>query len=319
MGDAVCATIARCVPQGFRRDGSARPRASATSKHPERRHARRSRRSGAKQQTLARVLVDRPLTRIEYRVPRLARRARTLRGAARHCRHITRQGAVDRLLERPHSLQPQPALRRMARRRDERPRPRLLDKRATSVRVLIETSTHAAVLLSATQIELLNAPSLRTSRISTGSAPTCSIARRRSPRSSRGCATLRSRDARWRRCCSTRASLQGWATTFAATSSMRQGCAMTMRPADFPRMRWRVSPARSSELPRQSFAPAARRMMRRSSESSGPRAFPIEAIGASSSTAAKGCLLDLWHARSVASTSAVEGSISARAVSPTGV
>ncbi|HVE48189.1 MAG TPA: endonuclease VIII [Casimicrobiaceae bacterium] len=108
---------------------------------------------------LARILVDQPLTRIEYRVPALARRARTLSGsrvtnATSHGKamliewsnglthyshnqlygewHVTRTDALELLLA----------------------------KREPSIRVVIATIDNAAVLLSATNIELLTAREL---------------------------------------------------------------------------------------------------------------------------------------------------------------
>lgn len=104
---------------------------------------------------LARVLVDKPLVRVEYRVPRLARRARTLRGA--HVSSVTSHGKAlliawsNGLTHFSHN-QLYGEWRIMAKARLQS----LLDARAPSVRVLIETATHAAVLLSATQIELLD-------------------------------------------------------------------------------------------------------------------------------------------------------------------
>lgn len=108
---------------------------------------------------LARVLVDRPLTRIEYRVPRLARRARTLRRA--QVTSVTSHGkalliAYSNGLTHYSHNQLYGEWRVVAASRLDR----LLDKRAPSVRVLLETSTHAAVLLSATQIDLLTAAEL---------------------------------------------------------------------------------------------------------------------------------------------------------------
>jgi endonuclease-8 len=109
--------------------------------------------------SLARVLVDRPLTRIEYRVPRLARRARALLGA--HVTSVTSHGkalliAYSTGLTHYSHNQLYGEWRVVAASRLDR----LLDERAPSVRVLLATSTHAAVLLSATQIELLNASEL---------------------------------------------------------------------------------------------------------------------------------------------------------------
>lgn len=108
---------------------------------------------------LARVLVDRPLVRIEYRVPRLARRARTLREA--QVTNVTSRGkalliAFSNGLTHYSHNQLYGKWRVVTLGRLER----LLDKHAPSVRVLLETSAHAALLLSATQIELLNAAEL---------------------------------------------------------------------------------------------------------------------------------------------------------------
>lgn len=110
-------------------------------------------------EALARILVDQPLVRIEYRVPRLARRARTLRGA--QITDVTSHGKAlliaysNGLTHYSHNQLYGKwrvvTVGRLA---------RLLDKRAPSVRVLLETTTHAAVLLSATQIELLTAAEL---------------------------------------------------------------------------------------------------------------------------------------------------------------
>src|SRR5918993_4606368 len=108
---------------------------------------------------LARVLVDKPLIRIEYRVPRLARRARTLRDA--QVTDVTSRGKAlliawsNGLTHYSHN-QLYGEWRIVAMKHVQR----LLDKRAPSVRVLIQTATHAAVLLSATQIELLTASEL---------------------------------------------------------------------------------------------------------------------------------------------------------------
>jgi endonuclease-8 len=108
---------------------------------------------------LARVLVDRPLLRVEYRVPRLKHRARALRGT--NVTDVRSQGKAllidysNGLTHYSHNqLYGEWRVISVAR------LGRLLDERATSVRVLLETSTHAAVLLSATQIELLNAAEL---------------------------------------------------------------------------------------------------------------------------------------------------------------
>ena len=103
---------------------------------------------------IADAIVDEPLVRIEYRVPRLARRARTLRNAT--VTSVWSRGKAmliaysnglthyshNQLYGKWRVL----AVARLA---------RLLDRRERSVRVVLQTATHAAVLLSATQIELL--------------------------------------------------------------------------------------------------------------------------------------------------------------------
>lgn len=108
---------------------------------------------------LARVLVDEPLIRIEYRVPRLARRARALRGAT--ITSVTSHGkamliAYSNGLTHYSHNQLYGKWRVVAAGRLER----LLEQRGPSVRVLLQTATHAGVLLSATQIELLTAAEL---------------------------------------------------------------------------------------------------------------------------------------------------------------
>ena len=60
---------------------------------------------------LGRVLTRRALIHVEYRIPRLARKARALRGAKVKRVYTLRQGTPDRVRSRPHALQPQPALR----------------------------------------------------------------------------------------------------------------------------------------------------------------------------------------------------------------
>lgn len=110
--------------------------------------------------TLARVLVGAPRVRIEYHVPRLAARAATLRGARVDA--VTSHGkalliAYSNGLTHYSHNQLYGAWRVLDVRRAER----LPEKRAASVRVRLETATHAAVLLSATQIELLTPSELR--------------------------------------------------------------------------------------------------------------------------------------------------------------
>jgi endonuclease VIII len=110
---------------------------------------------------LAQALVARPLTRIEYRVPRLARRARTLEGAS--VLSVTSHGKAmliaystglthyshNQLYGSWHVVTPA----RLA---------TLQARRAASMRVVIATAEAAAVLMSATRIELLTERELAT-------------------------------------------------------------------------------------------------------------------------------------------------------------
>jgi endonuclease VIII len=103
---------------------------------------------------IAEAIVERPLVRIEYRVPRLVRRARTLRGAS--VTSVSSRGKAmliaysNGLTHYSHNQLYGTwrvlAVARLA---------RLLEQRQPSIRVVLQTATHAAVLLSATQIELL--------------------------------------------------------------------------------------------------------------------------------------------------------------------
>jgi endonuclease-8 len=103
---------------------------------------------------IAQAIVDRVLVRIDYRVPRLARRARALRGAT--VTSVSSRGKAmliaysnglthyshNQLYGKWRVL----TIGRLA---------RLLERRERSIRVILQTETHAAVLLSATQIEIL--------------------------------------------------------------------------------------------------------------------------------------------------------------------
>lgn len=105
-------------------------------------------------EALARVLVDRPIARIDYRVPRLARRARSLRAAqitavASHGKALLiaySNGLTHFSHNQLYGKWRVVAVARLH---------KLEEARASSIRVVIETGTHAAVLLSATAIELL--------------------------------------------------------------------------------------------------------------------------------------------------------------------
>jgi endonuclease-8 len=105
-------------------------------------------------QAIAAALVGVPLVRLEYRVPRLAQRARKLRGA--HVTSVTSHGKAllirysKRLTHYSHNqlygkwrIGPVEQIGKLEARRER------------SIRVLLATATDAAVLLSATQIELL--------------------------------------------------------------------------------------------------------------------------------------------------------------------
>lgn len=105
-------------------------------------------------EAIAQAIASKPLERIEYRIPRLARRARTLRGAT--VTHVSSHGKAllirysNGLTHYSHN-QLYGKWRVLAVGR----LPRLLERRERSVRVVLQTSTHVAVLLSATQVELL--------------------------------------------------------------------------------------------------------------------------------------------------------------------
>ncbi|HVF64678.1 MAG TPA: endonuclease VIII [Casimicrobiaceae bacterium] len=108
---------------------------------------------------LARILVDEPLVRVEYRVPRLAPRARMLENA--QVKSVTSHGKAmliawsNGLTHYSHNqlygkwrVVTAPRL------------PRLLERHERSIRVVLSTADDAAALLSATQIELLTAREL---------------------------------------------------------------------------------------------------------------------------------------------------------------
>lgn len=105
-------------------------------------------------EAIAAAIVGEPLVRIEYRVPRLERRARTLRKASvtsvsSHGKAMLiaySSGLTHYSHNQLYGKWRVVATSRLA---------RLLERRAPSIRVVLETSTQAAVLLSATQIELL--------------------------------------------------------------------------------------------------------------------------------------------------------------------
>jgi endonuclease-8 len=104
---------------------------------------------------LGRVLVGATLARLEYRVPRLAAKARRLRGA--RIVSATSRGkalllAWDAGLVHYSHNQLYGEWRVVPVRR----LPALLEPRQASVRVILATTTHAAVLLSATDIDLLS-------------------------------------------------------------------------------------------------------------------------------------------------------------------
>ena len=103
---------------------------------------------------IAEAVVGQPMVRIDYRVPRLARRARTLRNAT--VTAVSSRGKAmliaysNGLTHYSHNqLYGKWRVLAVAR------LPKLLERRERSVRVILQTATHAAVLLSATQIELL--------------------------------------------------------------------------------------------------------------------------------------------------------------------
>lgn len=100
------------------------------------------------------ALVGRKLTRIEYRVPRLAERAETLQG--RRITAVTSHGKAmlirfsNGLTHFSHN-QLYGSWRVTTHGRLQR----LIERRARSIRVILATADEAAVLLSATRIELL--------------------------------------------------------------------------------------------------------------------------------------------------------------------
>jgi endonuclease-8 len=108
---------------------------------------------------LARALVGAPIERIEYRWPALRARARSLRGAS--VRSVTSRGKallIDWSVGLTHYSHNQ--LYGEWRVVHPAALPRLEIERGASIRVLIATPAHAAILLSATQIDLLDARAL---------------------------------------------------------------------------------------------------------------------------------------------------------------
>jgi len=99
---------------------------------------------------LAQALVGQPITRIEYRVPRLERKARTLKGA-RVTRVYSRAKAL--LIEFDNGLTHYSHNQLYGEWEIHEGPPHPDDRR--TVRVIIATPTHSAVLYSATQIDLL--------------------------------------------------------------------------------------------------------------------------------------------------------------------
>lgn len=99
---------------------------------------------------IAHALVGRPITRIDYRVPRLARKARALRGA-----HVTRVYSRGKalLIEFDNGITHYSHNQLYGEWEVHEGLPDPDDRRA--VRVVITTPTHTATLFSATQIELL--------------------------------------------------------------------------------------------------------------------------------------------------------------------
>jgi endonuclease-8 len=100
---------------------------------------------------LQRVLAHRPLIRIEYRVPRLARKARRLRGATIN-RVYARGKAL--LIEYDRGLTHYSHNQLFGEWEVTRRAPKPDEHRA--VRVVLATATHTATLYSATEIELLD-------------------------------------------------------------------------------------------------------------------------------------------------------------------
>jgi endonuclease-8 len=99
---------------------------------------------------IARALVGQPITRIEYRVPRLARKARALKGA-----HVTRVYSRGKalLIEFDNGLTHYSHNQLYGEWEVNEGPPDPEDRRA--VRVIIATPSHSAILFSATQIDLL--------------------------------------------------------------------------------------------------------------------------------------------------------------------
>jgi endonuclease-8 len=99
---------------------------------------------------MAQALVGRPIVRIDYRVPRLARKARALRGA-----HVTRVYSRGKalLIEFDNGITHYSHNQLYGEWEVHERHPDADDRRA--VRVVIATPTHTATLFSATQIELL--------------------------------------------------------------------------------------------------------------------------------------------------------------------
>jgi endonuclease VIII len=99
---------------------------------------------------IARALVGQPITHIEYRVPRLARKARALK-CARVARVYSRGKAL--LIEFDNGLTHYSHNQLYGEWEVHEGPPDLDDRR--TVRVILATPTHSAILYSATQIELI--------------------------------------------------------------------------------------------------------------------------------------------------------------------
>ena len=99
---------------------------------------------------IAQALVGQPITRIEYRVPRLARKARALKGA-RVTRVYSRAKAL--LIEFDNGLTHYSHNQLYGEWEIHEGPPGQDDRR--TVRVVIATPTHTAILYSATQVDLL--------------------------------------------------------------------------------------------------------------------------------------------------------------------
>lgn len=147
------ATHARAISRAASASPPAIAIAEARDHVPEGPEVRREARA------LARILVDRPLTRVEYRVPSLARRARTLQVA--RVTGVTSHGKAmliawsNGLTHYSHNQLYGEWQVTATRTLDA-----LLQKRAPSIRVVLATVENAAVLLSATHIALLTAREL---------------------------------------------------------------------------------------------------------------------------------------------------------------